>query len=145
MRRPRYALFLLLTFLSCLSISLAASPTSFCKCTCFGNSTIVALDAHSAAKKPAADSKPRASKKTCNDCNRQFCLGYSFCTGEKEENVLTTCFQRDSAKDQAVVFIFIGATVGLLGWAGLRPWIEGWRERARERRSYIPVAGQGDQ
>lgn len=42
--------------------------------------------------------------------------------------MLTTCFQRDSAKDQAVVFIFIGATVGLLGWAGLRPWIEGWRE-----------------
>lgn len=27
-----------------------------------------------------------------------------------------------------MVFIFIGATVGLLGWAGLRPWVEGWRE-----------------
>jgi hypothetical protein len=42
--------------------------------------------------------------------------------------VFTTCFQRDSAKDQAVVFVFIGATVGLLGWAALRPWVEGWRE-----------------
>jgi hypothetical protein len=53
---------------------------------------------------------------------------------------LTTCFQRDSAKDKAVVFIFIGATVGLLGYAAVRPWIE----RVRERRNYIPVSGQGD-
>ncbi|KAH7380726.1 hypothetical protein BKA66DRAFT_465270 [Pyrenochaeta sp. MPI-SDFR-AT-0127] len=148
MRRPPYFLFLFITFLSFLSISLAASPTSFCKCTCFGNSTIVALDAPS--KKPSSpELKPRsltsrANKKSCSDCNRQFCLGYSFCAGEKEENVLTTCFQRDSAKDQAIVFIFIGATVGLLGWAGIRPWMEGWRERARERRTYIPVPGQGD-
>ncbi|KAH6859172.1 hypothetical protein BKA58DRAFT_411168 [Alternaria rosae] len=144
MRRPPYLLFLFLTFLSSLSLSLAASRTSFCKCTCFGNSTIVALDAPSTKKPAALELKPRASKKTCNDCNRQFCLGYGFCAGEKEENVLTTCFQRDSAKDQAVVFVFIGATVGLLGWAALRPYVEGWRERARERRSYIPVAGQGN-
>ncbi|KAF1947658.1 hypothetical protein EJ02DRAFT_449135 [Clathrospora elynae] len=145
MRRPPYFIFLLLTFLSALSLSLAASPTSFCKCTCFGNSTIVALDAPTTSKKPASPAlhlKPRASKKKCSDCNRQYCLGYSFCAGEKEENVLTTCFQRDSAKDQVVVFIFIGATVGLLGWAGLRPWVEGWKERVRARRSYIPVSGQ---
>lgn len=146
MRKPPFCLFVFMTFLSFLSLSLAASPTSFCKCTCFGNSTIVALDAHAATKKPAAPElhRPRASKKSCNDCNRQFCLGYSFCTGEKEENVLTTCFQRDSAKDQAVVYIFICATVGLLGWAGLRPWVEGWREKVRERRSYIPVSAQND-
>ncbi|KAH6845879.1 hypothetical protein BKA58DRAFT_415439 [Alternaria rosae] len=135
MRRPPYLLFLFLTFLSSLSLSLAASRTSFCKCTCFGNSTIVALDAPSTKKPAALELKPRASKKTCNDCNRQFL---------PRENVLTTCFQRDSAKDQAVVFVFIGATVGLLGWAALRPYVEGWRERARERRSYIPVAGQGN-
>ena len=42
--------------------------------------------------------------------------------------MLTTCFQRDSAKDQAVVYIFIAATLGLLGWAGVRPWVDGWRE-----------------
>jgi hypothetical protein len=157
MRRPQFYLLLLITFFSFLSISLAAcksgvptsfdnqltrsAPTSFCKCTCFGNSTIVALDAPSSIKKPPApDLRPRASKKTCNDCNRQFCLSYSFCKGEKEENVQTTCFQRDSAKDQAVVFIFIGATVGLLGWAGIRPWVT----KMRERRNYIPVSGQGD-
>ncbi|KAF2133207.1 hypothetical protein P153DRAFT_363421 [Dothidotthia symphoricarpi CBS 119687] len=146
MRKPPSYIFLLLTFLSYLSLSLAAFPTSFCKCTCFGNSTIVALDAP-VPTKPASHAfslKERASKKTCNDCNRQFCLGYSFCTGEKEENVFTACFQRDSAKDQAVVFVFIAATVGLLSWAAVKPWVEQWRERSRERQSYIPVSGQGD-
>jgi uncharacterized membrane protein YadS len=34
--------------------------------------------------------------------------------------------ERDSAKDQAVVFIFIFATVGLLSYAAVRPWIEQW-------------------
>ncbi|KAF1841894.1 uncharacterized protein K460DRAFT_379878 [Cucurbitaria berberidis CBS 394.84] len=144
MRRPLFYFAIFVTFLSFLATSLAASPTSFCKCTCFGNSTIVALDAPSAKKPSKSPLESRANKKSCNDCNRQFCLGYNFCAGEKEENVLTTCFQRDSAKDQAVVFIFIGATVGLLGWAGVRPWVEGWREKVRERRTYIPVSGQGD-
>lgn len=104
------------------------APTSFCKCTCFGNSTIVALDAPSTPSKPNLDLRPRASKRSCNDCNRQFCLGYSFCKGEKEENVFTTCFQRDSTKDQVVVLAFIAATVGLLGYAGVRPWVDQWRE-----------------
>ncbi|KZM27150.1 uncharacterized protein EKO05_0004691 [Ascochyta rabiei] len=132
---------LFLAFLSFLSLSLAASPTSFCKCTCFGNSTIVALDAPSTASKPTLALRPRASKKSCSDCNRQFCLGYSFCKGEKEDKVLTTCFQRDSTKDQVVVLVFIAATAGLLAYAGVRPWVDQWRER---RRSYMPVPGQGN-
>ncbi|KAF2872122.1 hypothetical protein BDV95DRAFT_628543 [Massariosphaeria phaeospora] len=144
MQRQTWWLLLLLTFVSFLSTALAASPTSFCKCTCFGNSTIVALDAPVASQKPSP-LKDRASKKSCSDCNRQFCLSYTFCQGEKEENVFTTCFQRDSAKDQAVVFIFIFATVGLLSYAAIRPWIEQWTERARERHDYIPVSGQGNQ
>lgn len=104
------------------------APTSFCKCTCFGNSTIVALDAPSTTSKPNLELRPRANRKSCNDCNRQFCLGYSFCKGEKEDKVLTTCFQRDSTKDQVVVLAFIAATVGLLGYAGVRPWVDQWRE-----------------
>jgi len=127
----------LLTFISSVS---AASPTSFCKCTCAGNSTIVALDSPS-TQKPVDSGllKERASRRTCSDCNRQFCLGYSFCKGVQEEEVFTTCFQRDSTKDQAVVFIFILATVGLLTYAVVRPWIDQWAEKARERQSYIPV------
>jgi hypothetical protein len=53
----------------------------------------VPLDAPVNTQKPSPDLAIRASKKTCNDCNRQFCLSYSFCKGEKDENVFTTCFR----------------------------------------------------
>lgn len=36
--------------------------------------------------------------------------------------------ERDSRKDEAVVFIFIIATAGLLGWAAIKPWVGGWIE-----------------
>lgn len=36
--------------------------------------------------------------------------------------------ERDSRKDEAVVFIFIFATGGLLAWALLKPWIERYIE-----------------
>jgi putative Mn2+ efflux pump MntP len=69
---------------------------------------------------------------------------------------LTWSTERDSTKDQAVVFMFILATVGLLTYAVVRPWIDQWKEvghivfcycgmvlimaqKARERSSYIPV------
>ena len=42
--------------------------------------------------------------------------------------MFTTCFQRDSIKDEAVVFIFIAATTGLLLYAAARPWLERWAE-----------------
>lgn len=45
--------------------------------------------------------------------------------GEVETNGVA---ERDSAKDQAVVFIFIIATVGLLSYAAVRPWIDQWAE-----------------
>lgn len=77
----------------------ATAPTSFCKCTCAGNSTIIALDAPAASQKPAPDLRERASRKTCNDCNRQFCMGYSFCKGVKDEAVFTTCFRTFGCTD----------------------------------------------
>ncbi|KAI5799777.1 hypothetical protein FPQ18DRAFT_100767 [Pyronema domesticum] len=99
----------------------ATSPALFCKCTCLTNSTII----------------PLPQTKTCNDCNRQFCLDYHLpiCNTAKEENVVTTCFQRDSVKDQFVVYVFIIATVGLLAWALVRPII------ARRRAGYNTVPG----
>lgn len=157
-------------------------PTSFCKCTCFSNSTIIPLDPdgdsgafsdalnlHERTFDVAESSTPpaagdpfeldeRAEKQkhrtlTCNDCNRKFCLGYELptCKGAKEDDVFTTCFrefrsewwitdkdarmgranrpiERDSRKDQAVVFIFIIATGGLLAWALCKPWIERYVE-----------------
>jgi hypothetical protein len=53
---------------------------------------------------------------------------------------LTWVTERDSAKDEAVVFIFIFATVGLLIYAAVRPWVEKWTVAMRERRSYIPIS-----
>jgi hypothetical protein len=38
--------------------------------------------------------------------------------------VFTTCFQRDSRKDQIVVLTFIASTLGLLGWAAVRKVLE---------------------
>ena len=32
--------------------------------------------------------------------------------------------ERDSRKDEAVVFIFIFATAALLGWAAVKPWVK---------------------
>lgn len=56
------------------------------------------------------------------------------------------------------MFVFITATVGLLVYAGVRPWVEKWAEvccsrsgirdkvngyqTMRERRSYMPVTNQ---
>jgi len=43
---------------------------------------------------------------------------------DTEKDVFTTCFQRDSRKDQIVVLSFIAVTVGLLAWAAVRKVIE---------------------
>jgi hypothetical protein len=109
------------------------AATSFCKCTCFTNSTIIPLSSSSSSSSTTltnSGSSPQAKKATCNDCNRQFCLSYNlpFCKDAKEEDVFTTCFQRDSAKDQLIVCTFVLVTVGLLVWAVVRSWVEGYVE-----------------
>ncbi|KAK1138332.1 hypothetical protein N8T08_002829 [Aspergillus melleus] len=134
--------------LTCVPLEIA--PASFCKCTCFSNSTIIPLDPvkpestsidgmfHSLGRRSPSDDlgnvlDDRASNYrslSCNDCNRKFCLGYNLptCKGAREEDVFTTCFQRDSRKDEAIVFIFIIATSGLLAWAVFKPWVEKYLE-----------------
>ncbi|KAJ9197723.1 hypothetical protein DTO164E3_5577 [Paecilomyces variotii] len=180
-RRPSALILLLALVASYLPVLvLGSTPASFCKCTCFSNSTIIQLgpaDPRTSSVLPdlerrngnvsipipsdstagtdlsssssfletrEKDKKYRAPN--CNDCNRKFCLDYNLpiCKGAKEEDVFTTCFQRDSRKDEAVVFIFIFATGGLLAWAAVKPWAQKWLEAARERRSYAPVSESGD-
>ncbi|EDO01683.1 hypothetical protein SS1G_04158 [Sclerotinia sclerotiorum 1980 UF-70] len=55
---------------------LILSPPSFCKCTCFTNSTIIPLSSHSSSSSDKSDSKhdSRAPAATCTMCNRAFCL-----------------------------------------------------------------------
>ena len=48
----------------------------------------------------------------------------SICAGAEEKDILTTCFQRDSRKDQIVVLTFITTTLGLLIWAAVRKVLE---------------------
>lgn len=43
-------------------------------------------------------------------------------------NMLCCFTERDSRKDEAVVFIFIFATGGLLAWAAVKPWAQKWLE-----------------
>jgi len=59
-------------------------------------------------------------------CNRSFCLSQHLpiCKGAEDKDVFTTCFQRDSTKDQIVVLTFIAGTLGLLGWAAVRKVLE---------------------
>ncbi|KAM0278276.1 hypothetical protein ACHAQH_005289 [Verticillium albo-atrum] len=144
MHRLSLILLLLSAFLA---IASANSAPTFCKCTCFKNSTIVALgpqhdeNTHptslrrdifssilplgnlrrgAAAEKQALAS--RAASASCSQCTKAFCLsrGIDFCREAKEEDVQTMCFQRDSNKDRVIVWGFILGTLGLLGWAGVR-------------------------
>jgi len=114
-------------------LTTVSAPTSFCKCTCFSNSTLIQLTGHKSGESGTKDKTENGrmiKAGTCDDCNRQFCMKQelAICKGAEEEDVFTTCFQRDSAKDEAVVFLFIFATVGLLAYAAVRPWIGQWIE-----------------
>lgn len=146
MRLP--LLFLALLALLPSSPAARSSATSFCKCICFNNSTIIALNPPSSSSNPSPSASPsqrsippREDKKahtlTCADCNRAFCLSYNLpiCKDATEENVFTTCFQRDSVKDETVVIVFLIATAGLVGWAVLKPWVV----RVREGGLYLKV------
>ncbi|KAI6713440.1 hypothetical protein JHW43_004042 [Diplocarpon mali] len=87
---------------------------------------------------------PRAASVSCATCNKAFCLSQRLpiCKDAEEKDVLTTCFQRDSTKDQIVVLTFIAGTVGLLAWAGVRKIVERRRGeglRIGESQSYVPV------
>ncbi|CZT48257.1 uncharacterized protein RSE6_08930 [Rhynchosporium secalis] len=104
--------------------TIAASPPSFCKCTCFSNSTII----------PLSNTAPSStSSSSCLTCNKAFCLAQRLpiCKDAEEKDVLTTCFQRDSRKDQIVVLTFIAGTLGLLAWAAVRKVVEQRREGVR--------------
>ncbi|BEJ18075.1 hypothetical protein CspHIS471_0703520 [Cutaneotrichosporon sp. HIS471] len=91
------------------------SVTSYCKCICFSNSTIVALD------RPNVDlSKP------CMSCTRQFCLDLKLqiCKGatvpELDTDTGTGAEERDSPRDQIIVTSFLFLVVGMLLFAGVR-------------------------
>ncbi|KFH63514.1 hypothetical protein MVEG_10923 [Podila verticillata NRRL 6337] len=130
----------LLCLLSLLQTSLAANPISFCKCVCGQEYHIIPL--------PKDASQPifGGSAKACGACTKQYCLNNSpeICkgigTGEGDE-LVTSCFERDSYKDQFIVYLFLTITLGLLGFASLQPFVKGlWQQRLqRQQRSYAQM------
>ncbi|KAK2759332.1 hypothetical protein FQN54_002810 [Arachnomyces sp. PD_36] len=104
---PRAPYLILSTiFLFLIPITIASTPTSFCKCTCFSNSTIIQLgppdsktttspvdynglygrgfeddgvnddDLSALTKRAGSKEDKKYRALNCNDCNRQFCLDY---------------------------------------------------------------------
>ncbi|KAI5303004.1 hypothetical protein KEM56_000129 [Ascosphaera pollenicola] len=128
MAPPTYYLVFVLLALAC-AVSAATSPQSFCKCTCFSNSSIIELD-HFKSSNPNSGYNPSNpdSNISCNDCTRKFCLEYAqpACEGAKEEDITTECFQRDSNKDKVIVYLFIVTVMCLLGYAAIKPKADKW-------------------
>ncbi|KUI55665.1 hypothetical protein VP1G_02987 [Cytospora mali] len=190
------------------SIAAAASAPTFCKCTCFTNSTIIEIKPKTSTVKstgssstsshlklpsegetdntdenePAPDpfarsildddndiaslftspdiparqqqqqhaplTRRRQGSSTkraqvspnCNQCNKAFCLSQSLpiCKDAADKDVVTMCFQRDSRKDQIIVWGFILGTAGLLGWAGVQKVMA-----MKEQGSFMGLPGVG--
>ncbi|PFH61626.1 hypothetical protein XA68_16801 [Ophiocordyceps unilateralis] len=151
-----------LAFAAIIAAVSAASGPTFCKCTCFKNSTIIPLGPASQFKDPASkspslllrslgDDRPapdrRSASTSCSECTKAFCLsqGIDFCKEAKDENVITMCFQRVSNKDRFIVWGFILVTLGLLAWAAFKRLVE-WRDGRtlhRQAVDYSRVMGQG--
>ncbi|OAA52529.1 hypothetical protein BBO_00370 [Beauveria brongniartii RCEF 3172] len=148
---------LALLFAALISLAAASSAPTFCKCTCFKNSTIIPLGPEHQSKRssPFFDTvdvssseslavAPRSASTSCTECTKAFCLkqGIPFCKDATEDDVFTMCFQRDSNKDKIIVWVFILGTVGLLGWAGFERFTQ-WREHrtfAHQNMGYAPVS-----
>ncbi|KAG7286445.1 hypothetical protein NEMBOFW57_008756 [Staphylotrichum longicolle] len=86
----------------------------------------------------------REASSSCKQCNRAFCLKYNLpiCKDAEDKDIKTSCFQRDSHKDQVIVWGFLLGTAGLLGWAGARRVVARVRER-RGRMMQQAQAGEG--
>lgn len=97
-------------------------PTSYCKCICFQNSTIIPLNSppDTSSSSPGrnlhvreddtTDSGKKHRALTCNDCNRAFCLDYNLpiCKNAKEEDVFATCFR------MCLYILYVGMSASIL-------------------------------
>ncbi|KAG0306962.1 hypothetical protein BGZ98_001384 [Dissophora globulifera] len=128
-----------LCLIALLQLTFAANPVSFCKCVCGQEKSITAL--------PRDTQHPifGGSSKACGGCTKQYCLDINpdMCkgvgTGEGDE-LITSCFERDSYKDQFIVYLFLTITFGLLGFAGFQPFLsELWQRRQQRMYSQMPM------
>ncbi|KAI8054225.1 hypothetical protein BDF22DRAFT_742151 [Syncephalis plumigaleata] len=102
-------------YLGILAILLAV--VTWINCACGQNVTIIEL-------KPKLS---RPSTEDCIQCTKSFCLEAQpdFCSGAGANDDLTAfCFQRDSYKDESIIYLFLFITIGLLVFACTRPFLE---------------------
>ncbi|KAK3804899.1 MAG: hypothetical protein J3Q66DRAFT_361389 [Benniella sp.] len=122
-----------------LQIALAANPISFCKCVCGQEKSISPLPRD--AQHPIFG----GSSKACGACTKQYCLALKpdMCKGVGTgvgDELVTSCFERDSFKDQFIVYLFLTITFGLLGYAGLQPFLKGlWQNRQQRAYTTVPL------
>ncbi|KAI1498941.1 hypothetical protein F5X99DRAFT_411538 [Biscogniauxia marginata] len=173
MPMPSLHLFLLLVLGAFAYCAAATSAPTFCKCTCFKNSTLIQLGPETSSSSPGTTTittneqhslrslHDRAASASCTQCTRAFCLSLNLpiCKDAEENDALAMCFQRDSRKDQFIVWGFILGTTGLLGWAAVRRVIEmreskkagaataglsGSSAATQDRGTYIPIGRDND-
>ncbi|KAK9365733.1 hypothetical protein V1509DRAFT_570389 [Lipomyces kononenkoae] len=109
-----------LLFVLLMLLQPALAVTSYCKCTCFANSTIIRMP------------EQLSPNQSCSECTRKFCLDYNLpiCKDAVEDtDVSSSCFQRDSLKDEAIVILFITLTGGLLLYALAKLAYAKWLQR----------------
>ncbi|KAI1170787.1 hypothetical protein F4777DRAFT_93779 [Nemania sp. FL0916] len=145
MFRFRFQVLVLLLLGALACTAAAESAPLFCKCTCFKNSTLIQLSGPG-----------RGQQASCAECTRGFCLAQNLpiCKAvvNADTDVFSACIQRDSRKDQIIVWGFILGTAGLLAWAAAKRVNEMRAARKatatsgrglddRARGPYTPVAG----
>ncbi|CAG8517244.1 12409_t:CDS:2 [Dentiscutata erythropus] len=78
-------------------------------------------------------------KENCSEANGKFAgeLG----TGKEgcEIQVTATCFERDSNKDEAIVYFYITITIGLLITAFVKPFVEKFLKRPNPPHFYTSM------
>lgn len=123
--------FSLLACLTIWPIALSSAALSYCKCTCDKHSFIMTLN------------EPGMS--SCQDCTRQLCTQQAptECLEDTQNpaqsNIVTECFQRESAKDETIVILFLLVTVSLLIHAMLvKPYLNARRERLEAQYGQLP-------
>ncbi|PKS10966.1 hypothetical protein jhhlp_002725 [Lomentospora prolificans] len=142
MARIKYLLLLLGALFTLVT---AENLQTYCKCTCFKNSTIIPLSPqHSDNQLRSLPLDTRTNTRShlhveakrnpsaCSGCTKVFCREQNlpFCKDATDEDMQTMCFQRDSIKDRFIVWGFILGVFGLLGWAAFRKIVEMRNARA---------------
>lgn len=89
--------------------------SQICRCDCGTNYKIVELPDEGLGYTAA-----------CTNCTKKFCLSQNFtiCEGVDEMLVSSSCFQRESLKEQLFIYTFIIITTGLLLYATVMPFAQ---------------------